>query len=86
MLILSRRPGDAIVIAGNIRVVVMACDRRGVRLGIAAPSDISVLREEIVEEIAAQNRQASVAATPAWLAVTPVTPTASDTKQKRKLR
>jgi carbon storage regulator len=83
VLILSRRPGDAIVIAGNIRVVVMACDRRGVRLGIAAPSDISVLREEIVEEIAAQNRQASVAATPSWLNVQPLTTPKSD-KQENK--
>jgi carbon storage regulator len=81
VLILSRRPGDAIVIAGNIRVVVMACDRRGVRLGIEAPSDISVLREEIVEQIAAQNRQSSVAASPAWLSVTPLATPEADTPQ-----
>lgn len=58
MLILSRRPGDAIVIGDGIRIVVLECDRRGVRLGIEAPGDVRILREEIVEQIAAENRRA----------------------------
>jgi carbon storage regulator len=44
MLILSRRPGDAILIDGGIRLVVIACDKRGVRLGIEAPTDVSIVR------------------------------------------
>jgi carbon storage regulator len=47
MLILSRRPGDAILIDGGIRIVVLASDRRGVRLGIQAPPMIGIVREEI---------------------------------------
>ena len=58
MLILSRRPGDAIVIGDGIRVVVLECDRRGVRLGIEAPAEVSILREEIVRQIADENRRA----------------------------
>jgi carbon storage regulator len=58
MLILSRKPGDAIVIEGGIRVVILASDRRGVRLGIEAPSHVSIVREEIVNQVADQNRQA----------------------------
>lgn len=68
MLILSRKPGDAIVIGDGIRVVVISSDRRGVRLGIEAPSDVRIFREEIVVQIAEENRRAS--ATPAdsgWL-------------------
>jgi carbon storage regulator len=75
MLILSRRPGDSIVIEGGIRIVVVACDRRGVRLGIEAPPEVSILRGEIVSEIADENRRAS--ATPDasdWLTVIPVRP------------
>jgi carbon storage regulator len=34
MLILGRKPGDSILIGDGIRVVVVACDRGGVRLGI----------------------------------------------------
>jgi carbon storage regulator len=59
MLILSRRPGDAILIGGGIRLVVIASDRRGVRLGIEAPSDVSIVREEIATLVAEENKRAS---------------------------
>ncbi len=59
MLILSRRPGDAILIEGGIRLVVIACDRGGVRLGIEAPSDVSIVREEIATMVATENHRAS---------------------------
>jgi carbon storage regulator len=47
MLILSRRPGDAILIDGGIRIIVLAADQRTVRIGIEAPSKIGIVREEI---------------------------------------
>lgn len=62
MLILSRRPGDAILIDGGIRIVVVACDSRGVRLGIEAPGNVGIVREEIVKQIADENRRANTAA------------------------
>lgn len=58
MLVLNRRPGEAIVVAGGIRIIVISCDRRGVRVGIEAPSDIAIHREELVNAVAAANRQA----------------------------
>lgn len=67
MLILSRRAGDAIVIEGGIRIVVLASDRRGVRLGIEAPPHVSIVREEIVTQIADENRRANVGADAAAL-------------------
>lgn len=75
MLILSRRPGDAIIIGDGIRIVVLACDRRGVRLGIEAPAEVGILREEIVQQIAEENRRAN--ATPErsdWLSLLPMRP------------
>lgn len=72
MLILSRRAGDAIVIDGGIRVVILACDKRGVRVGIEAPPSVSIVREEIVHQIAAENRRAGAPANAgAWLGVSP---------------
>lgn len=62
MLILSRKPGDAIIIDGGIRVVVLACDRKGVRLGIEAPPEVTILRSEIVTAIADENRRAGATA------------------------
>ncbi len=48
MLVLSRRIGEEIVIAGNIRVTVAAVKGQTVRLGITAPSAIRVVREELL--------------------------------------
>jgi carbon storage regulator len=47
MLVLSRRIGEEIVIADDIRVMVVALNCRSVRLGITAPPSISVDREEV---------------------------------------
>lgn len=62
MLILGRRVGDSIVIDGGITIVVLACDKGGVRLGVRAPDDVTILRGEIVDQVADENRRA--AATP----------------------
>ena len=62
MLILSRRPGEAILIDGGIRIVVLAADARGVRLGIEAPPETNIVREEIVTQIADENRRATATA------------------------
>ena len=73
MLILSRKPGDAIVIGDGIRIIVLESDRRGVRLGIEAPADVSILREEIVEAIASENRRANATSESAgWLDILPL--------------
>ncbi|MGQ0766190.1 MAG: carbon storage regulator [Gemmatimonadota bacterium] len=59
MLILGRRAGESVIIGGDVRVVVLAADRRGVRLGIEAPAQVSIVREEILQQVAIQNRRAS---------------------------
>ena len=75
MLILSRKPGDAILVGDGIRIVVVSVDRGGVRLGIEAPSSVTILREEIVDQIADENRRANAAPDRAsWLGVAPVRP------------
>lgn len=75
MLILSRRPGDAILIDGGIRIVVLECDNRTVRLGIEAPAEVGIVREEVVLQIADENRRASAAAhAPKWLGPLPPPP------------
>ena len=47
MLVLSRKLGEKIIIGENIVVTIVKIDRNQIRLGIEAPSDISVYREEI---------------------------------------
>lgn len=68
MLILSRKPGDAILIDGGIRVVVLASDNGGVRLGIEAPASVGIVREEIAQSIAKENvRAGATAESKTWL-------------------
>ena len=47
MLVLSRKVGEEVVIAGTIRVTVVAVQGNRVRIGIAAPPSIKVNRQEI---------------------------------------
>jgi carbon storage regulator len=47
MLVLTRRLGETIVIDGGIRVTVLEVKGDRVRLGIVAPADVTVDREEV---------------------------------------
>ncbi len=58
MLILSRKPGESIVIDGRIRVKVIRMDGEAIKIGIEAPADVPVHRHEIYEEIQRSNQQA----------------------------
>ena len=48
MLILTRRAGEAILIDGGVRIVVLGTDGGGVRLGIEAPPSLGIVREEVL--------------------------------------
>ena len=52
MLVLSRKLGEKIVIGDNIVVTIVKIDRNQIRLGIEAPHDVPVYREEIAPPIA----------------------------------
>ena len=58
MLVFTRRRQEAIRIGDRIEVRVLRVGRDGVRIGITAPPDVPVHREEIYEEIRQANRAA----------------------------
>ena len=49
MLVLSRKPNEAIIINGNIRVMVVGIRGSHVRLGIEAPESVAIFREELCQ-------------------------------------
>ena len=55
MLILTRKIDQSIIIQGNITVMVLGVERDRVKLGIAAPADVTVLRDELVDDQRLQN-------------------------------
>ena len=62
MLILTRRPGERVVIGEDVLVTVMEVSGQTVRLGIAAPEGLPIYREEIWLAVKEENRAAAAAA------------------------
>ncbi len=51
MLVLRRKEGQSLIIGDNIIVKVIEIEGRSVKIGIEAPKDISIVREELLEKI-----------------------------------
>jgi carbon storage regulator len=64
MLVLTRKVGEKILIGDDIIISVVEIDRSGVRIGVEAPKQLSILRYEVYERIREENLTAS-RATPA---------------------
>jgi len=50
MLILTRRKEESIIINGDIKITVLGTDRGVVKLGFEAPSEVIIMREELLED------------------------------------
>jgi carbon storage regulator len=59
MLILSRKTGESLVIDGRVIVKIIRTDGDTVKVGIEAPADIPVHRQEVYDEIQKANREAA---------------------------
>jgi carbon storage regulator len=57
VLILTRKLGEAINIGDEIKVSVLGIHGRQVRIGIEAPNDVVIHREEIYAKIQAENKR-----------------------------
>jgi carbon storage regulator len=58
MLVLTRKPGEGIVIGDDIIIKIIEMKGGGIRIGIEAPVDRKIYRQEIYDRISLQNREA----------------------------
>jgi len=55
MLVLTRKPGQSIMIGDGVEVQVLSVAGEKVRLGITAPRDVSIFRNEVYERIESES-------------------------------
>ena len=55
MLVLTRKPGQSIMIGDGVEVQVLSVAGEKVRLGITAPRDVSIFRNEVYDRIENEN-------------------------------
>jgi carbon storage regulator len=59
MLVLTRKPGEGFVIGDDITIKVVELKGGGVRIGIEAPHDKKIYRQEIYDRITMENKAAA---------------------------
>lgn len=84
MLVLSRKPGEALRIGDDVEITVVEVKGDMVRLGIQAPRNIQVWRKELWEAIVAENQKAAEEAATAEIPAIPAASGVSDLLAKKK--
>ena len=59
MLILTRKLGESIIIDDNVQISVIEINKNNIKIGVNAPRDLPIYREEVYLKIKEENAQAS---------------------------
>lgn len=53
MLVISRKIGESLIVSDHIKITIVACGNDKVSIGIDAPKEVRIIREELLETIEA---------------------------------
>jgi len=59
MLILTRKLGESIIIGDNVQLSVVEINKNNIKIGINAPKNVTIYREEVFLKIMEENKMAS---------------------------
>ncbi len=62
MLVLTRRPGESVVVGHEVTVTVLEVRQDQVRIGVDAPRSVSIHRQEVYDQIVRENASAVTSA------------------------
>jgi carbon storage regulator len=60
MLVITRKKGESILIGEDIEITIVKTEDGSVKLAIAAPKNITILRKELYKEVTEENKSAVV--------------------------
>ena len=72
MLVLSRKPGEEIIVDGRIRIMVTEIGNGRVKIGIEAPKDVHIARSELAPEPAGEPAYSAMFEAPRTITATRV--------------
>lgn len=85
MLVLSRKPGEALRVGDDVEITIVEVKGDMVRIGIDAPRDVQVWRKELWVAIVEENKKAAEEAARAAAVITPTIPAAATTSKVKGL-
>ncbi len=59
MLVLTRKQGEGIIIGDDIKITIIELKSGGIRIGIDAPRELKVYRQEVFDQIKQENEEAT---------------------------
>ena len=59
MLILTRKLGESIIIDENVKISVIEINKNNIKIGVNAPKELTIYREEVFLKIKEENAQSS---------------------------
>ena len=59
MLVITRKKGESILLGDNIEITIVNIDDQNVKIAIAAPREVIILRKELIKQVGEENKSAA---------------------------